>query len=147
MLFCRYGDSRKKSDVERFIPFVTRAAHDRWLMAALSAEGKAVYVDKPLVKYRRYSNNVTGVLNGIKTKKEYYIKRCDNTAFINEFEKHFPDHPTIQEIKKCNKARMSGNPFRLIKYRKYIPDLFKYEFLLAFCPDFAFGPLMRMIFK
>ena len=137
----------RKSDVERFIPFEETAAHDRWLMAVLSAAGRAAYVDKPLVRYRRYGKNVTGVLNGVKSKRDYYVQRCDNTKFIAEFEKHFPNHPLLDGIKKCNEARLSGNPFKLLKYRKYIPDVFKYEFLLALCPGFLFGPLVRIVFK
>lgn len=137
----------KKSDVIKYIPFARNAAHDRWLMAVLSAQGKAVYVDKPLVKYRRYGKNVTGILNGVQNKREYYLKRCDNTDFINQFAKYFPKHPDLEGIKNCNKARMSGNPFKLIKYRKYIPDLFKYEFLLTFCPGVIFNLLVKKLLK
>lgn len=137
----------RKSDVMRFVPFPKSAAHDRWLMAVLSKAGKAVYVDEPLVRYRRYGKNVTGVLNGVNTKDEYYKKRCNNTEFIAEFEKHFPDYSKIDEIKKCNRARMQGNPFGLIKYRKYIPDVFKYEFLLTFCPNPIFKRLVKVLFK
>ncbi len=137
----------KKSDVIKYLPLNDEVAHDRWLMAMLSAQGKAVYVEEPLVQYRRYGQNASGVLSGIQSKREYYKKRCDNTNFIKRFEEYFPQHPKLDDIKNCNKARMSGNPFRLFKYRKYIPDIFKYEFLLAFCPGFLFKPLVNLIFK
>lgn len=137
----------RKSDVEKYIPFAPEVAHDRWLMAMLSAQGKAVYVEEALVKYRRYGRNVSGVLSGIQTKKEYYAIRCNNTNFISRFKQYFPNHQHIEKIEKCNSARMSGNPIKIFKNRGCIPDLFKYEFLLALCPDFLFRPLVKLLFK
>ena len=128
----------KKSEIEKFIPFANGFAHDHWLMAVLSADGKAVYVERPLVQYRRYGKNVTGVLSGVHCKRDYYNSRCNLTGFIGEFEKYFPNFKELPEIKKCNSARMSKNPFRLIRYRRFIPDIFIYEFFLGFCPDFVF---------
>lgn len=137
----------RKSDVERCIPFVDETAHDRQLMAFLSAMGKAVFVEKPLIRYRRYGANETGTLNGVDSKKEYYLKRCNNTELLRRFGELFPDRKDIDALKYCNEVRMSGNPFKLIKCKDMIPDLFKYEFLLAFCPDFVFKILSKLLFK
>lgn len=136
----------RKDDVEKFVPFVDGVAHDRWIMATLSALGKAVYVDKPLVRYRRHGNNVTGVLSGINSKSQYYSSRCDNTTLIREFEKYFPDYTSLQDIKSCNEARMKGNILKLFKFRNYIPNLYKYEILLSLCPDFIFKLLVKIVF-
>ena len=132
---------------ERYIPFPEKVAHDRWIMAVLSACGKAVKVKKPLVQYRRYQKNVTGTLYNINCKKDYYIKRADNTEMINCFERFFPKHPDLENIKKCNAARVSGNPFRIFKYREYIPDIYFFEILLAICPNFLFKFFKKILFN
>lgn len=132
--------------VQRFIPFPKGVAHDRWLMAALSAYGKAVHLKQPLVRYRRYGSNETGTLTKIESKRDYYRLRADNTAFIASFAAHFPDYPALERIRACNAARMSGNPFRIFRYRDLIPDLYRYEVLLALCPGFVFRMLKSFLF-
>lgn len=133
----------KKSDVEKYIPFIPNVAHDRYITVMLSEQGKAVYVDKPLVKYRRHQKNKTGTLSGINNKEDYYLNRCDNTELIKRFENYFPDNSNLEKIKVLNQARKKGNPFLIFKYRKFIPDLYKYEILLCFCPNFIFRFLKK----
>ncbi len=137
----------KREDVLAYLPIPKGVAHDRWLMTVLSAKGKAVYVNEPLIRYRRYGQNASGVLKGINTKKDYREKRCNNTVLIESFEKHFPNHEKLAVIKSCNKARMNGNLFGIFKNRKTIPDLYVYECLLALCPNFVFTKLKDKIGK
>lgn len=132
--------------VQKYIPFPVDAPHDRWLMAVLSAHGKAVHVKQQLVRYRRYGKNVTGTLNNVECKADYYRLRSDNSVVVEAFAAHFPDHPDIQEIRACNAARISGNPFRIFKHRRLVPDVYRYETLLAFCPDFLFRFLKKILF-
>ncbi len=137
----------KKSDVLEFTPFPKGVAHDRWLMTVLSAKGKAVYVDQPLIRYRRYGQNASGVLVGINSKQDYYKKRCDNTELINTFEAYFPKYNKLPAIKACNKARLNGSFWGILKSRKTIPDLYVYECFLSLCPNFFFVKLKNRIKK
>ncbi len=132
--------------VKKVCPIPAGCAHDRWFAAALSASGKAVYVDKPLVSYRRTGENVSGVLNGITSKKNYYSKRADNSEVIKVFKTLFPDYAGLERIEKCNKARIKGNPFGIFRYRDLIPEVYKYEIALSFCPGFLFPIIKKILF-
>ncbi len=136
----------KREDLLKVMPFPKRVAHDRWIMACLSAMGKAVYVNKPLIRYRRTGKNETGILKNVNSKKDYYASRSDNTEFISAFKSFFPHYKDLDNIIKCNNARMSGNIFKIFKYRQYIPDLYLYEIALSLCPDFVFKKLKNIIF-
>ncbi len=137
----------RRSDVLEYIPFPEVAAHDRWLMTVLSAKGRAAYIDQPLIRYRRYGKNESGMLKGINKKSDYRLTRCNNTELIACFEKHFPDYDKLDLIKACNKARLSGSFFGILKNRRLIPDLYLYECLLSLCPDFVFKKLIKIAFK
>lgn len=136
----------KREDVLSVTPFPITVAHDRWLAVALSVLGKPVFLEEPLVLYRRTGKNATGVLNGINSKKDYYKFRADNTIAIESFENFFPDYKNLAEIKSCNRARISGSVFKIIKYRRFIPDLYLYEVFLSLCPDFLFKSLKKLLF-
>ena len=137
----------RTDDLKKVCPVPSGCAHDRWFAAALSALGKPVYLNKPLVSYRRAGGNVSGVLSGISSKKSYYTKRADNSAVITAFETLFPDYEGLERIKQCNKARMSGNPFGILKHKDLIPDVYKYELALSFCPGFVFPTIRKILFK
>jgi len=44
-------------------------------------------------------------------------------------------------MRKCCEARIRGDFFGILKNRRMIPDLYKYEAALALCPDFLFRRL------
>lgn len=138
----------KREAVLQFVPFSSNTGHDKWLMLCLSAKGKISYVDIPLIRYRRYGKNVTGTLNEIETKKDYYEKRCEfSKRLIEDFAIKFPDYPELQKIRDCNKARLKGDIFGIWKHRNFIPETYKFEILLSICPSFVFKMAKKYLFR
>jgi len=134
-----------KKDIERLMPFTVHFAHDHWLSAGLARMGKAVYVERPLVSYRRSGTNLTGLLKGVRTKDDYYRTRADNLEIIDRLSEVFPDLDT-EPLRRLNDARVRGKLFGIIRGRKMIPDLWLYEVGLCLCPGFLFGPMKRLLF-
>ena len=129
----------EREAVQRFLPFVPGIAHDLQLMLYLSAGGKVACVDEPLVRYRRHGKNETGLLSGIRTKKDYYDTRCAPAVrLLERFGELYPEYPVLGDMKRCAEARARGNIAGIIRYRRLIPDLYRYEAALALCPDFVF---------
>ena len=58
--------------------------HDAWLYLVLSAFGKTVFLDVPLVKYRQHGKNVFGVSNTVSSRIKIRIK---NIIFPNSLYK------------------------------------------------------------
>ena len=131
-------DAAKKA-----LPFCKGSCHDKWVLLCLSVEGTVAYVDEPLIKYRRTGKNVSGVLNGVSGKQDYYDTRIngETAAVIREFSLRYPDYPGLSGMQVALEARQSKNPVRIFRYRTYYPDIWIYEAGLALCPDFLFRRL------
>ncbi len=129
------------------IPFCSETGHDKWLLLCFSAMGKIAFVDKPLVQYRRYGKNVSGILRGVRTKKEYYEKRVfgESEAIVNAFSEKFPEDSHIPDMIETQKARKAKKLLPILRNRKSIPDLYLYEAGLIFCPAFIFDYIVRWI--
>ena len=137
----------RRDAVEACMPFSTYTGHDKWLMLCLSAAGRIAYVDRPLIRYRRYGKNVTGTLNGVNSKQDYYTERCaTSVGVVEDFAALFPAHPQLPAMRACAAARMGKNPFRLAKYRSLIPETYTFEVLLALCPAFLFKFAKKILF-
>lgn len=121
------------------LPFCEKTGHDKWLLLCLSAKGKVAVFDSPVVRYRRHDTNVSGVLVGVNSKKEYYEKRVEcSRAVVGEFVRRWPDDPHVSDMQKTLQAQMSRNIFRLYSVRKFIPDLYFYQIILSMCPGCLF---------
>lgn len=132
-----------KTDIaKRCLPFPESAAHDKWLGMCASVMGKVLFIDKPLVKYRRHNENVSGILSGINSKQEYYEQRTDYVLQLAEtFIQKFPDFKDNQEILGFAKARYNKNLSGIFKYRYLAPRIAKFEVIIKFIPDFLFKKL------
>ena len=65
------SDAAKKA-----VPFLPHMVHDHWLAIWNAIYGKIVIIHEPLIDYRIHEENQSGILAGIKTKKDYREKRC-----------------------------------------------------------------------
>ncbi len=134
--------------VQGFLPFVPTVAHDMQLMLFLSAKGKLAYVDEPLVRYRRHGKNETGMLYGVERKRDYYETRCKaSVALVDRFAELFPNYPELPDMIRCAEARMNGSAIGIWKYRRFLPDLYRYEMGLALCPDFVFRGIKGLVLR
>lgn len=132
----------ERKAAQRCLPFTERLPHDQQLAFLLSGDGVIVNVEEPLVRHRRYGTNSSGTLAGVQTKQDYYHSRCNPVKdLLEKYHALYPDDKRIETMRACCEARMKGDVFGLIKYRKIIPDLYIYEIGLALCPEFVFRML------
>lgn len=142
---------------KKSLPFEQGYIHDQWLAANAALNGTLVWIQTPLIRYRQHSNNQTGVLKGIKTKKEYYEKRIlglHNTlsrveSRLSENEKERID---FNEVLTASAARVRYFNKPTIKDFKQFSkldclskDLLRFEFVLPFMPKCVFDFAMKVI--
>ena len=132
--------------LQQCLPLMPELPHDQQLIFLLSAAGKIVNLDRPLVQHRRYGKNASGTLAGVSRKKDYYRTRCEPVnALLAHFEELHPEYPVLDRMKQCSRARTEGNIVGLWKNRDLIPDIWRYETALALCPDWAFRRLKNVV--
>ena len=121
-------------------------AFDKWLTCCAAFENKLFHVKKPLVKYRRHGNNVSGQLIGINSKKDYYKNRVTvhNSLVETLSEKYKSSNINIKDMVNFSNARMKKNIFKIFKYGYLSPMQAKYEILLAITPNFIFKLLLSI---
>lgn len=130
------------------LPFSRMTGHDKWILACASTEGKVSFINDTLVQYRRHKNNVSGVLTGIHSKKDYIDKRINPLIImLSDFFNRYPNHKDRKEVESFANARMNHSFFQLIKYRDLAPDIVKFEIALSLTPDFLFPLLVKIAQK
>ena len=136
--------------VKELLPLPEKTAHDQWLTAGASLKGKVVFLEEVLVHYRRHGKNVSGVLKGINTKRDYYRERVEYSAWLaEEFLRRFPETSKEDRIVIENfvKARQQKNIRKMYEYRWVAPNVIKFEMLLPLVPECFFQALLTMVRK
>lgn len=129
------------------IPFSVNTGHDKWMIACACATNGVSYLDEVLISYRRHKNNVSGVMNGISSKKDYEKKRViPHLKLIKEFKRKYPEYD-VHDAYEFAVARKKHNIIKLIKYRKLAPDIAKFEVVLAILPGFMVKYLIELTRK
>lgn len=119
------------------VPFSVHTGHDKWVTACASACGKISFLDEVLASYRRHGKNVSGVLNGISSKKDYIEERIKpHLNLIKEFEKRYPGYEGTKEALDFAYARENGNIAKIYKMRYLAPDIAMFEIVFACIPEF-----------
>lgn len=127
------------------LPFSEYAGHDKWVLSCSSTEGRVGYLNEPLVKYRRHGKNVSGVLIGIKSKRDYIERRIvPDLKAIEDFKEKYPFHKDLKEIETFAQARYHGKIRDLYKYRYLAPDIAKFDMLISLVPDFLFPLFVKL---
>lgn len=135
----------RKSAACSFTPFPACTGHDLWVALCASAVGTCSFIDKPLVMYRRHSNNVTGTFSGIKNKRDWYRERVENKYELSQvFRKRFPDNERASEICDFAQARMDRNIQGILKHRSLAPIVAYFEIVLKFLPDPLFKAALSL---
>lgn len=130
------------------VPFSLFTGHDKWVIACANACGKLSYIDEALVYYRRHKKNVTGILNGIYSKKDYEEHRVlPHLQLIREFMERYPLYMGSEEALKFALARKNHDLKKIFKYRYMSPDIAMFEIILAMMPEFLFVIMIRILKK
>ena len=136
----------KRETAVNAMPFSIYTGHDKWLALCASHEGKLAYIKEPLVSYRRHGKNVSGVLAGVTSKKDYYNDRIHSSYEVaREFCLKYPDDPSCKEILRYANARYEGKIITLWKMRAIAPEISKFEIIYHLVPDFLFRLGIKVI--
>lgn len=119
--------------VKRAVPFAGCTYCDQWVAAYVSAFGKVAFVDRPLVRYRRHSQNQTGFFRQMRTKQDYFDKRVLPMCFmINEIKARGIHFRFEKEASAFAQARREKDLIGIWKYR-HINKKYAYFDLLMIC--------------
>jgi len=131
---------------KQMLPFSLNTGHDKWSTMCAAAMGKVLFIDDVLQRYRHHSTNVSGALNFIKEKSEYYEWRVGCAyALAQELITKFPNHPQKERILAFANARKDKNVIQLFKLRAIAPQIAKFEILLKFMPAWGFRLVRKII--
>lgn len=128
------------------LPFPEYTGHDKWILECACVCGGISYLDEPLTYYRRYGANVTGILSGINSKKDYEEQRIiPHLKLIKEFNKRYPGYSGINKAFEFGNARLNHNPIILLKNYSVAPNLVKFELAMVLLPECAFKLLIKIL--
>ncbi len=125
------------------VPFPMKTVHDQWLAIVAAGNGRISFCSLPLVEYRQYGGNQTGVLAGVKDKESYRRLRLEP---LKERLEHYEDvFGNDSDIKAFVQARLSGKVFEILKWRRLSPTEAKFEIAMKFMPEIVFEKVLRQI--
>lgn len=122
--------------VQKAMPFYQGVFCDQWIAAYAAAYGKIVFVDMPLVKYRRHNNNQSGTFRGISTKEDYRKKRIlPAYGMVQELKRRRVHYPREKEMQAFVLARKRKDAVKIFQYRKYNRKYAYFDLLMLCIPD------------
>lgn len=134
----------RREYVQRAMPFYEGVYCDQWICALAAAFGTVAFVDLPLVRYRRHSDNQTGTLRQIQSRQDYYDKRVlPAYGLVLEMKKRGIHYKYETDIQAFVRARKNMDIPRIWKYRKYNKK-YAYFDIFMFCMPKS---LVRWLFK
>ena len=138
-----------RSDIaKKCIPFPLECFHDRWLILCASVYGKASFIDKPLVRYRRHGKNSSGLFIDIHSKADYYDIRVRSACQLTSvFLERFNDYKHNDQIAAFAKARQEKDILSIFKFRDLSTRSAYFEIALKFIPDFLFKWALSILKK
>lgn len=149
-----------RSDVaKKAIPFENTLVHDMWIAIIAATEGKIVFINKPLVRYRQHSFNQTGILTDIYDKETYYNIRIEaffkryialrkRLSYNSDLSQSINDCLTWLEARKNYSTKISFKDLRImIKYRNFHRISILVEAFLPFIPSNIFKYIIKLTKK
>ena len=91
---------------KKAMPFPNSVFHDWWLAIAAAMQGNLVKAPHPLIDYRIYGANQSGILRGVKDKNTYYQNYLQPYyEFISAVRKKYPENPSVEPYLAWGEAR------------------------------------------
>lgn len=136
---------------KKAIPFPDSVFHDWWLAVAAVMQGDLAKSPDPLIDYRIYGANQSGILRGVEDKKTYYQKYLlSYNTFINTVHDKYPNKIEVDLFLAWSEARIKyfkkpslKNARILFKMKKWAPETAYFELLLPWIPN----PILKMLLK
>ena len=135
------------------VPFSQNVFHDWWLAVYAALKGKIVMYPQPLMKYRIYGSNQSGILRGVQDKKSYfqnYIMKYHD--FISDMQKKYPDDILLDAYADWSMHRIYyfqkpslAHGRALMKMWGNASSVISFELLLPFIPEGLFKKMLHII--
>lgn len=135
------------------VPFSKNVFHDWWLAVYAALKGKIVMYPQPLMKYRIYGSNQSGILRGVQDKKSYfqnYIMKYHD--FISDLQKKCPDDSLLDAYADWSMHRIYyfqkpslAQGRSLMKMWENASSVISFELLLPFIPEGLFKKMLHII--
>lgn len=130
------------------VPFAHGIFCDQWIAVCMAAWGRIIYIDKPLVRYRRHTNNQTKILSGIDSRKSYVKRRVyPSYTLVCMLQKRNIHYRHENRVRKFVEARMKKDVLRIWRYRNICRKYAYFDIMIFLLPEriVVFG--LRMIHK
>ena len=136
-----------------YLPFPDDVVHDHYLAFRAAADGAIDYLAEPQMQYRVYGGNQTGVMTGVNTKEDYFVRRI--LVFekrVQAFSKEV-DLPQLAQAAAWTQARVAnfhrqkGSFSALYRLRAVNPTTTCFELFALRAPNFLFRFALRLIKK
>lgn len=132
------GEVAKKA-----VPFLKYTVCDQWLAVCAAGTGRVSFVEESLILYRQHGSNQTGVLYGVTDKASYLSCRLlplgERIKGVQRF-----GGLSVSAAEFVN-ARLSGDLWKIWKYRAFSPWEATFEILMRLMPDWAVRQCLRRI--
>jgi hypothetical protein len=135
------------------VPFSQNVFHDWWLAVYAALKGKIVMYPQPLMKYRIYGSNQSGILRGVRDKKSYfqnYIMKYHD--FISDMQKKSPEDSLLDAYADWSMHRIHyfqkpslTSARALMKMWQNASSIISFELLLPFIPEGLFKKMLHII--
>lgn len=138
---------------KKAMPFPDSVFHDWWLAIAAAMQGNLVKAPHPLIDYRIYGNNQSGILRGVEDKATYYQNYLQPYyQFISAVRKKYPENPSVEPYMAWGEARKRyfktpslKNAKDLLVMKKLASETVYFELLLPWFPDQVFKKILKRI--
>lgn len=138
---------------KKAMPFPDSVFHDWWLAIAATMQGNLVKAPQPLIDYRIYGANQSGILRGVEDKNTYYQNYIQPyNAFIRAVHQKYPQNDKVEPYVAWGEARKKyfnhpslKNAKSLLVMKKWTPETVYFELLLPWIPNSIFKRLLKLI--
>ena len=128
---------------KKAVPFLKCTVCDQWLAICAAGAGRVSFTEEALVLYRQHGSNQTGILHGVTDKESYHSMRLlpleERMNGIQRF-----DGLSVQAAEFVT-ARLSGDLWKIWKYRDFSPWESAFEIVMRLLPDWAVRQCLRRI--
>ncbi len=141
-----------------YLPFPDAVVHDHYLAFRAACDGAIDYTERPLMRYRIYGGNQTGVMVGVSTKTDYKTRRIDAfSARLNAFTATCPANAPVRsdleaacawrDARVANYERKKGSFKTLWRLRHHNKAATLFELVALRLPAPLFRLAVRLVQK
>ena len=127
------------------IPFFEGVFCDQWLAVCMAAWGRIIFVNRPLVRYRRHDDNQTSMMSGINNKKNYMEKRVRPAyELVYALQKRNIHYVYENHVEEFVKARMRKDIVQIWHYRRICRKYAYFDIAICLLPEKIVSAMLKL---